>query len=82
MDVIVIHEEDQKDNESIVIGVVDSVENANKMIGEYYGDYIELSFNDIRDSNLEYSKVLRVNGWGLDPYNVKVTLEWFNINEL
>lgn len=77
---IVIHEKDLSDNEKIVIGVADSIENAEKIIKEYYGNYIEKSHIDIRDSNLEYSKILEVEGAFQQTYNVCITLEWFCLN--
>lgn len=45
---IVIHEEYCKDKEQIVIGVADSVANANKLIDAYYGKYEQVYFNNIR----------------------------------
>lgn len=77
---LVIHEKDLIDNEQIVIGVADSVENAEKIINEYYGEHKEISHNDIRDSNLEYSKVLEVKGAFEEPYRVEIGLEWFILN--
>jgi hypothetical protein len=77
---IVIHEKDHEDKEQIVIGVADSVENANSLIDKYYGKYEQVSFTDIRDSNLEFSKVLRLEGAFGQPYDVTVTLEWFVLN--
>jgi hypothetical protein len=77
---IVIHEKDHEDKEQSVIGVADTVANANKLIDQYYGQYEQVSFNDIRDSNLEYSKVLRLSGAFGQPYEVTVTLEWFALN--
>lgn len=77
---LVIHEKDLDDKEQIVVGVADSVENAEKIINEYYGEYKEISYNDIRDSNLEYSKVLEVKGAFEEPYRVKIWLEWFQLN--
>ena len=77
---IVIHEKDLDDKEQIVVGVADSVENAEKIINEYYGEHKELSYNDIRDSNLEYSKVLEVKEVSGEPYKVEIWLEWFELN--
>ena len=50
---LVIHEKDLDDKEQIVVGVADSVENAEKIINEYYGEHKEISYIDICDSNLE-----------------------------
>lgn len=77
---LVIHEKDLDDKEQIVVGVADSVENAEKIINEYYGEYKEISYNDIRDSNLEYSKVLEVKGAFEEPCRVEIWLEWFELN--
>lgn len=77
---LVIHEKDLDNKEQIVVGVADSVENAEKIINEYYGEHKELSYNDIRDSNLEYSKVLEVKGVSEEPYKVEIRLEWFKLN--
>ena len=52
--VLVIHEKDLDDEDKIVVGVADSIENAEKVIKEYYGEFKEISYNDIRDSNLEF----------------------------
>jgi uncharacterized protein YcnI len=81
MNVILIQE--VEDGETTTIGVASSVKSAGKLIDEYYGDNVveEIEFNDIRDSNLEYSKTLRVNGL-YDEYVVQVVLEWFEIDSL
>jgi len=85
MNILVIYERDHEDDEKIVIGVAESVEIAEKMIKEYYGEenYTEISKTDIRDSSLEYSKVLELNHvYLLNTYKVTITLEWFKLNEL
>jgi hypothetical protein len=85
MNLLVIHELDLDDNEKCVIGVADSIKNAESIIEKFYGKgkYKEISFNDIRDSNLEYSKVIEVNDSIIPNFNykVKLTLEWFSLNE-
>lgn len=78
---IVIQEIDLEDKEQIVVGVADSLENAEKIISDYYGEHKEISYTDIRDSNLEYSKVLEMKGAFEEPYQVMVWLEWFTLNE-
>ena len=80
--VIVIHEKDLEDSDKIVIGVADSVENAEEIIEDYYGDFKEISHTDIRDSNLEYSKVLEVEGLDRDYNLVEIWLEWFTLNSI
>ena len=80
MDLIVIHEQDLQDKEQDVIGVCSSIENAEKLIKEYYGEFIEISKQDIRDSTLEYSKILEIKGIDEETYRVKITLQWFSLN--
>lgn len=77
---LVIHEKGLDDKEQIVVGVADSVENAEKIIEEYYGEYKEISYKDIRECNLEYSKVLEVEGAFEETYRVEIWLEWFRLN--
>jgi hypothetical protein len=79
--IVVIHEKDLEDNEQIVIGVADSVESAERIIDEYYGEYEQISYRDIRDSNIEYSKVLEVKST-LGSSRVEIWLEWFSLNSL
>ena len=77
---LVIHEKDFDNKGRIVVGVADSIENAEKIINDYYGEYKEISYKDIRDSNLEYSKVLELEGAFKKPYRVEIWLEWFELN--
>lgn len=79
---LVIHEIDLTDDESTVIGIADSIGIAENMIGEYYGNYKQIHYRDIRDSNLEYSKILEVAGAKNEFYRVKITLEWFELNKI
>ena len=84
MNLIVIHEKDHEDNEKSVIGVADSVKNAESIIAEYYGkgNYTEVAFNDIRDSNIEYRKVIEIKWYKSEPTKATLTLEWFNLNKV
>lgn len=86
MNILVIHEKDHDDGEQIVIGVADSIDMAEDMIKEYYGEgqYTELFTQDIRDSFLEYSKLLEIKAFSdiYDAYRVTITLQWFKLNEL
>jgi hypothetical protein len=82
MNIIVIHEKDFSDEEQIVIGVCDSVKKAEGLIKEYYGEFKELTYHDIRDSDLEYCKSIEVLGHMGDPHVVQITLEWFKLNEV
>jgi len=84
MNLIVIHEKDHDDNEKSVIGVADSVKNAESIIAEHYGkgNYTEVAFNDIRDSNIEYRKVIEIKWYKSEPTKATLTLEWFNLNKV
>lgn len=81
MNVIVIHSKDLQDNETSVIGVADSNEQAEKMIDNFYGEHEVESKKDIQDSGLEYSAVLKLFDHMGKPYRVNVWLEWFTVNE-
>lgn len=79
---LVIHEIDLTDDENSVIGIADSIDMAENMINEYYGGFKQIYYRDIRDSNLEYSKILEVEGVKNEFYRVKITLEWFELNKI
>jgi len=83
MNVLVVTETEE--SESIIIGVCDSKNSANKLVEMYYGvdNFKELSFKDIRDSNIECQRVLSV----VDTlnigsnYTVILMYEWFELNK-
>lgn len=82
-DILVIHERDHEDGEHFVIGVADSVENAEKLLDEYYGGkFTVIKHTDVRDSGLECNKTLEVLDHKGEPYLVDVWFEWFTINSL
>lgn len=80
--VLVIHEKDLDDQEESVVGVATSIEEAEKLIDEYYGDYREISFRDIQAANLEYSKIIELDYSPKSErtYQCKITLQWFELN--
>jgi hypothetical protein len=81
--VYVIVEHDHKDNEHCNIGVTDELDMVEFMIKEYYGGkFKEVSFHDIRDSGIEYTKILEVTDHKGKPYRVTIILESFCLNEL
>jgi hypothetical protein len=83
MKILVIIEENLSYNEFDVIGSADSVENAEILIKKYYGDYIEqLKFNHNEYPNIAYSKILEIIENNSQTYKVKITLQWFNLNEM
>lgn len=78
---MVIHEKDLSDNDRSVIGVATTRDKALEMIREYYGeDAVMTDFEDIRDSNLDFSCIVTVSGYLGGVY--KVWAEDFNINML
>lgn len=82
--VIVIHELDKQDNEKIVIGVCDSKINADLLVEEYYGikNMKEISYHDVRDSNIECTRVLQIkDSINEGYYNIVLTYEWFELNQ-
>lgn len=81
--VYVIHELDLESRETDVIGVCSSLDSVNKLIDEYYGDSLkQISYTDIRDSTLEWSKVFEVESFDRSVYKVQITVQWFMIDEL
>lgn len=82
--IYVLIEQDLKDNETIVIGVANSIQNVQKIMDEYYGVYKVINYKDIRDSQLEWEKTIEV-GWDellkMNPEKFKVTLQWFELNK-
>jgi len=83
MNILVIHELDYSDNETSVIGVADSVEKANKLIQEYYGEFTQKHYTYFGIDNIEYDKVIDVFDTDYNrTYTYKLSLEWFTLNEL
>jgi hypothetical protein len=80
--VLVIHETDLKDREQTVIGVADSLENAELVIDEYYGEFEEILDSSNEVSNIAYSKILEVDGAWDTPRRVAVWTQWFKLNHL
>ena len=60
--VYVIHEKDWKYKEEDVLGVVSDINNVDNLLKDYYGKYETISFRDVRDSNIEYVKKIKVDG--------------------
>lgn len=76
--VIVIHEFDYSDKENSVIGVASDRVNALRIIDEYYGkDAVQSFFRDIRDSNIDFDVIIKVDG-----YKYRVTGEDFEIDRV
>ena len=82
--VIVIHEKDCSDNEESIIGVVNSKENADSFIVNYYGNSLGrlIGVRDIRDSGIEYEYHYEINGLVSEDTTVIITLMSFTLNAL
>lgn len=75
-------EEDQEDKETSIVGVFDSVENANKGLTDYYGVFETVKHKDVHEFNLEWFKELKVKDHMNKYYNVKLWLQYFILNEV
>lgn len=80
--VIVIHHKDLEDNHQGIIGVASSLEKADELIEKHFGEFREISKEDIRDSSLEYSKVIECYGVDRKPYKCEIWTEWFTIDSI
>lgn len=83
MIVYVIHEIDLEDKEHLVSGVASSLEDANRLLNEYYGKFEVISHEDVRDSNIEWVKKIKVHysSFGAS-YEYKVWLERFELDKV
>lgn len=79
--VYVLIEQDLQDNETNVIGVADSVENAQKVMDRYYGTYELSNYRYIGNSQLEWEKTIEVDMFLENVSKYKVTLQWFELNK-
>lgn len=84
MIVLVIKEVDFENKEQMVIGVADSVKNADKLINEYYGKHEATSWEHIGEYELECVKTIEIEDWNTvgETYKYDIWLEWFEINKL
>ena len=82
MTVYTIKEYDHKYGETITIGVADSIDNANRIIDEYYGNSKKLLYQeDIRNEYITYIKIFELLEIDeINTYNVTVTVEHFKLN--
>jgi hypothetical protein len=76
MKVFVVEELD-KFNETSIIGVADSLEKANGLYIEYYGNHKILNKRDIRDSGIEYEYHIEC-----DEDRYYVIIKSFTLNKL
>lgn len=84
MEVLLIHEVDLEFREQMVIGVADSIKNADKMINKYYGEHEATSWEHIGKPNLEYVKTIKVKDWNTigETYKYDIWLERFKLNKI
>lgn len=80
--VLVINEKDLNDGEVSTVGVVTSVEEANRLILEYYGPHEVVYKRVIQDSSLECERKIKLwCGLGVRYYEVFIWTEWFTLNK-
>ena len=65
------------ENSDCVIGVCTDLENAYKLVDEYYGNYNVITKKDIRDSGIEYIWEI-----SLDNEVTTITFMSFELNKL
>lgn len=63
------------------IFMTDSLDKIPRLLKQYYGDFEELSFRDIRDSGLEYQKELKITGDG-ENYKVSILVKDYQLNQI
>jgi hypothetical protein len=83
MKLLVIQELDLYSNETFIIGVADSQENAQSRIQNYYGkeNCKQVTFNDTGDSSIKHSNVIELNYSFTKPHKIKLIFQWFVVNE-
>ena len=79
-EVFVLSEYDPADGQTIVIGVVDSWENADKLMSDYYNDFKVVKYQDIRDSGIEWKKNIELSDIAGNTYYYNCTLQSFRVN--
>jgi hypothetical protein len=77
---IVIIEDQLDELETDVLGVASSVENAEKIINAYYGEFKEISKTK-RSPLYEYTKVIEVKDHRDEPYKVELWLMYKYLDE-
>lgn len=82
MKLLAVEELELKDRERHLIAITDSIFKAEELIKEYYGDYEEISKNDIREGPYEYTKTLNVRDHENCIYTIEISLTWFHLNKL
>jgi hypothetical protein len=84
MKILLIHGRDHDDNTSFIIGAADSVEKAEKMIEEYFGEgeYRVISKDDAREGGLESISVIECSEFLGSKSVHTVILEWGILNKL
>lgn len=65
-----------------IIGVASTTEMANELIHQYYEDYIQVHYDDVRDSGIEFVKTIEVFESNGASYLVKITVLSFTLDEL
>lgn len=80
--IYVLTERDPVDGNTIVIGVSDSLENADKMMSDYYKEFEVKRFKDVRDSGIEWYKDVELTDINGSKYYYTCILESFILNNV
>ena len=78
--VYVLLEKDPEDGQTIVIGVSDSTWNADKLMSDYYKDFKVVEYTDVRDSSIEWIKIIELSDPSGNIYYYNLTLLSFRVN--
>jgi hypothetical protein len=78
--VFVLTERDPEDGQILIIGVADSLENADKLMLDYYRQFTVTRFKDVRDSGIEWYKDVELTDINGYTYKYTCTLQSFTIN--
>ena len=76
----VLTERDPEDGQILIIGVADSLENADKIMSEYYKEFKITRFKDVRDSGIEWYKDIQLTDIYGCTYEYTCTLQSFTLN--
>lgn len=81
MELFTILEVDLSDGEPNIVCTTDTP-NVQKILDNYYGEYIEVSNIVPKDPKVLWSKVIEVKGMEEEPYRIRLTLNHQRLNEI
>ena len=77
MEILVIREYDHQDKEENNIGVASSMDNALRIIKQYYGELKLLKSDELVCGGIEAIHTYEVKSYEGEPYKVTVTVEYY-----